>query len=176
MEQGFPAAIEDSLKNAASGKIAEKLAVVQSSTLVHLLDSRFPTIGDAAAYELVRRHETVLVVEAVVSNMLPTATSRTRALFILKMFGSSCREAVAAYKHSLDDRNNGVLSGALFGIVFMRRTDVLPTIRKKLRAAGNGTERADLLQRAVHALEENNPSLYSPYYRDSEGKWDTVGE
>jgi hypothetical protein len=166
-----PTEFERRLARQSYQTIHRELGRLSSRELLVLLDSKSIKIGDTAAGLLHQRTETELLINALLSDHIRTPIGRVRATNVLSGFGRAIPEAVDAYVHSLDDRSEGVLSNALFGIVFMRRRDLLAALQERFAVARPGSARHQLLRKAIEALRANDPSLYSPGFHDAANVW-----
>lgn len=171
MENSDQKALEDRLAHQGYNAIDEELSSISSGELFSLLDSKSRKIGDTAAEILQRRKETALVLDALVHDRIHTVLGRVRATNILNAFGLAVPEAINGYVHVLGDRSNDVVSNALFGIVFMRRSDLLPELMKYLDAAATGSSRQKLFSEAIDALKANDPFVFSPGFSDTGDVW-----
>jgi hypothetical protein len=162
--------LERRLVRESYGSISKVLHASPLTTddLFELIESDSIKVGDSAASLLSRRKETNALISRLIDDRIRTRLGRLRAINTLTMRGASCPEALPAYVHCLDDRSNDVLSGSLFGIVFMRRHDLLPQLRARLEATDLAKGRRELLEKAVKALELDDPFFYSPNYAGGE--------
>ena len=171
MENSARKALEDRLAHQGYQAIDKELSSLPSAELVDLLESKSRKIGDTVAEIMRRRKETALVLDALLHDRFHTAPGKARATYILMAFGRAIPEAINGYVHVLGDRSNGVVSNALFGIVFMRRNDLLPNLREHLAKAPTGSPRHKLFGEAIDALEANDPSIFSPGFADTGNVW-----
>lgn len=171
MENSDQRALEDRLAHQGYKAIDGEISSIPSGELISLLDSKSRKIGDTAAEILQRRKETALVLDALLHDRIHTVLGKVRATNILNAFGRAVPEAINGYVHVLGDRSNDVVSNALFGIVFMRRDDLLPKLREHLRGASIGSPRQKLFNEAIEALEANDPSIFSPGFADNGNVW-----
>ena len=148
-----------------------ELDPLPSEVLLKLLDSKSIKIGDTATGILQRRKETAMVLDALLHDRFRTVLGRLRATHLLNCFGCSIPEAIDGYLHALNDRSTHVVSNALFGIVFMRRKDLIPTLMKHMNAASEGSPRYEQYNEAIDALKANDPSKYSPGFCDLGNIW-----
>ena len=162
---------EDRLKHQSYEAIDHELSTCSSGDLLALLDSKSRKVADTAATWLDRRKETKLLVNALVSDRIHTALGRVRATNILNWFGLAAPEAVKAYLYLLSDSSADVVDNALFGIVFARRRDLLPTLREHLECLPGGSPRREDFTEAIKALEANDPSLFSRGFLDAGNVW-----
>ncbi len=161
----------DRLKPHDYRAIEEELETQSSETLVALLDATSAKVGDTAATLLRQRKEISLLIDACVNSRIRSARGRVRCMFVFNSSGLSAPETVAAYLHLLGDRSADVVYGALFGIVFARRRDLLPTLRERLGCLPAGSPRREDFSEAIKALEANDPSLFSPGFFDAGNVW-----
>jgi hypothetical protein len=171
----FRIGLEERLKRQTYSAIDTELSRLSADELLTFLDSKSIKVGDTAASLLGRRKETELLIDALLHNRVRTALGKVRATNILQSFGRAVPEAVEAYSHLLGDRSNGVVGNALFGIVFMRRRDLLPKLRECLALAARDTARQQKFRAAIEALEADNPSQFSPGFRDANNIWGLKG-
>jgi hypothetical protein len=163
--------LETRLTHESYQVIEREIRSLPSDDLLQLLDSRSRKIGDSAADLILERHETDILVEALLHDRIRSVLGRVRATNVLADHGRSAPGAIDAYVHCLDDRSDDVLSNALFGIVFMRRRDLIPMLRQRLAAAETNAERHKMLREAVEALEADDPQRFSPGFRDAQNVW-----
>ena len=124
-------ALERRLARQSYQSIDDALGPLSSAEVLPLLDSKSIKVGDTAACILFRRKATRLLIGALLQNRLRTAVGRIRATNVLNWFGRAEPSATDACIHCLDDRSVDVLDNALFGIVFMRRRDLIPELKKR---------------------------------------------
>ena len=151
--------------------IEEELETQSSEMLVALLDANSVKVADTAATLLRRRKEISLLIDACVNNRIRSARGRVRCMFVFDCSGIATPETVTAYLHLLGDRSADVVSEALFGLVFMRRRDLLPILREHLEHLPAGSPRCEDFSKAIRALEANDPSLFSPGFFDAGNVW-----
>jgi hypothetical protein len=163
--------LEDRVKHQGYEAIDQALRPLGSDDLLILLDSKSRKIGDTAAGLLDSRKETDRLIDALLNNRIRTALGRVRASNVLNWYGRAVPEATAVCVHLLNDRSNDVVDNALFGIVFMRRRDLLPKLREHLALAHGDQRRERYLTEAIKALEANDPSLFSPGFHDAKNVW-----
>ncbi len=166
-----PKKLEGRLKHRSYEEIENELRTLQSDDLVAFLDSKATRVADTAVSLLERRREVALVTRSLITNRLRTALGRVRGIFVLSGFGVSAPETVEAYLHLLSDRSADVVSEALFGLVFMRRRDLLPILREHLEHLPAGSPRCENFSEAIRALEANDPSLFAPGFLDAGNVW-----
>ena len=164
-------AIEERLKLQNYQVIERGLACVAPKDLLILIDGKSRKIADTAATLLDRQKEMELLIKALITDSIRTAPGRIRATNVLNWHGRAVPQAVEAHLHLLGDRSDDVLSNALFGIVFMRRRDLLPKLRKYLEEARPDSARHKLFREAIGALEADRPSLFSPGFHDANNVW-----
>jgi hypothetical protein len=138
--------------------------------LIPLLDAKSIRVGNEAASILAVRKSTDAVVNAILESHIRTRLGRVRATNILHRWGARVPRAVEAYLRLLADNSRDVIGNALFGLVFLRATHHLATIRSAKEQPSAASAR-DLFDKAIVALEQGDPSLYSPYFRDTPGVW-----
>jgi hypothetical protein len=107
--------IENNLKNKSYQAIEEALKQESLDSLLALLDAQSNRIGDVAAQELVKRRQTSIVVNAILSGDIRTKRGKIRSMFVLKSFGRHCEACDAAYLKLMRDRSFDVARDALFG-------------------------------------------------------------
>jgi len=151
--------------------IDEALRSLSPSDLLSLLDSKSIKIGDTAASLLNRRKETALLIDALLNDRIRTALGRVRATNVLNWHGRAVPAATTAQIHCLDDRSDSVIRNALFGIVFLRRRDLIPKLKERLAVAERGSRRQLDFREAIKALEANDPLLFSPGFDDAGNVW-----
>lgn len=151
--------------------IGMALQGMPSPDLLKLMDSASTKIGDTAADLLGSRNESALLIEALLIDRLRTAVGRVRATNILNKFGRAVPESTRALVHCLGDRSDGVVSNALFGIVFMRRRDLLPKLREYIELTSPNSVRRENFRNAIRALEEDDPWIFAPGFADLANVW-----
>ncbi len=164
-------ALESRLMGLSYEVIDEALRMLPSGDLLDLLDSRSTKIGETAVMLLANRDEATLLIDALLGNRIHKAIGRVMASNVLNWFGLALPEATAARLHLLKDRSNSVVRNALFGIVFARRRDLLPTLRRHLEHLPPGSPRFEDFSEAIRALEADDPSLFSPGFLDAANVW-----
>ncbi|HEV7300132.1 MAG TPA: hypothetical protein VGN72_12255 [Tepidisphaeraceae bacterium] len=151
--------------------ILEDLSKLSSGDLADVLDCKSKLVGDTAADILASRDEAELLVRRLINDKVLTVLGRVRVTNILTSMGLSAPGAIDAYVHVLDDRNDGVFSNGLFGIVFMRRRDLIPELQKRLNQTRADSSRWEMLTTAIDALAADDPSVFSPGFCDTTNVW-----
>ncbi len=113
----------------------------------------------------------VLVIDALLKGLILTAPGRVRATNILQMKGVKIPIALDAFRHLINDRSDGVVSNALFGIVFHRDRASIPLIAAAARHSKPESRRQKRYLEAINALEKDDPFLYSPGFHDAGDVW-----
>ena len=162
---------EERLKRQNYQAIESELAGVEPKELLVLLDGKSRKVADTAATLLDRQKEMGLLINALIAGSIRTALGRIRATNVLNWHGRAVPEAIKAHLHLLGDRSDDVLSNALFGIVFMRRRDLLPKLHEYFAKTRPDSARHKLFREAIEALEANNPSQFSPGFHDADNIW-----
>jgi len=147
-------------------ELHEQLKNRPSLELIGLLDERSIKVGDTAAGVLSMRDEWEMILDAILTNALRTRNGKVRALNFLSQRGRRIPEAIHGYLHLINDSHKDVVSCALFGVVFWNNPRYLATV-KEISA-----EKVQfLVKKAIAALENGNPYLYSPNFIDDAGVW-----
>jgi hypothetical protein len=164
--------LEDSLKGHSYAEIDRVLADAETRTLMALLDSKSIRIGDSAAGIIARRRETDAVVDAILAKSLRTKLGKIRALSIIGQFGKKCPRSTEAHLALMEDKNPDVVSGALWGLVFLQDVRVLPAIRSAMDRAGEDSEAYLNFELAIEAIESRTPFIFSPGFSDHMNVWE----
>lgn len=163
------------LENALSSKhyrdVDVALVSETDSVLVSLLDCRNKRVGDCAADVLIRREKTDAIIDAITRRELTTLLGKIRALSVLHRFGKACQRAKEAYLALMNDANAGVVDSALFGLAFLQDDSILTLIRDARQLHRSGSPAHEMMDRAISAIEEGNPFIYSPGFHDAGDVW-----
>lgn len=160
---------EQSVSKATYSIIKDQMVSLSSGELLHLLDSKSNKVGDTAAMFLWRK-SCDLLVDALLERKLRTAAGRLRATNILNWNGRACKRAIEAYLFCLDDRSFYVFCNGLFGIVFLRRTDLLEFLQNRHDSCDR-IEWREQYALAIASMKAGDPYLYSPNFHDAAGVW-----
>jgi len=146
-------------------EIGARIQHLDTDALIELFNSRFRKVGDAAFACLRKQPDgEQAVIDAILQNRLTRRDSKVRGANFLEFKGRSHPEAIRAYFHLLDDKNEEVADNALFGIVLSQNPSDLARVRKKRDSAEPNTWMHHQLCSAVRALEDGNPFLYTGGY------------
>ena len=168
------AELQGRLRAKSYGEVANELQLLDSGSLMTLLDSSVRKVGNTAAEILANRAEVELLVNGIVGKTLSTKLGRIRALNMLHSFGKKCSLSRAAYLSALCDKSADVVDCALFGLAFMQDVTVLPEMKQAVLKA-NSKAAADRIGLAIDAIEKNDPHIYSPYFHDKNNLWELGG-
>lgn len=147
--------------------IEARIETFPTDLLIALLNSSSRRVGDSAISCLGRRTDGEgAVIDAIIHDRLTRKDSKVRGTNFLTFRGSSYPDAIQAYFHLLDDKNEEVTGNALFGIVFAQNKQYLPRLREKHASLEPGTWLLQRVTAAIEGIEEENPFIYSPYYAD----------
>lgn len=163
--------IERKLVKCTYGEIDAALEPYSSELLADLLDSKSVKIGDSAVSILSSRGYLPALIDALLSGQIRTALGRLRVLTTASSYGLTYPQSIHAYWHCLHDRSIDVLSQALFGIVFLRRYDLIERLAEVKRTSIRDRKKKALFDKAIAALTAKDPSLYVVYYRDAANVW-----
>lgn len=158
-------ALAKELVSLSPDEIESRIESFDSDALIELLNSRSNKVADAAYYCLGRHPDgESAVINAILQNCLTRRDSKVRGTNFLECRGRSHPEAVEAYFHLLDDKNEEVAHNALFGVVFWQDPAHLTRLRQKY----DSLESEGILHRAlgdaIEAIERGNPFLFSRYH------------
>lgn len=161
----------DKLKNRSYQEIEVELALVDTGTLLRLLDCASVRIGDTAAEILVDRKGADDVINALLADKIVRKVGKIRATNVLHRFGKAYPQAVKAYLALLSDSSPDVVDCALFGLVFMQDKRLATDIRNARTRVREHSKIYELYSRAVMAIEKQDPTVYSPYFQDAVNVW-----
>jgi hypothetical protein len=166
-----PSRLEQALASKPYLDVDAALSLELDSTLLALLDCRNTKVGDCAADLLVRRCKFEDVADAIVEGRFHTTIGKKRALYVLQRFGKSFHRASEAYALLLGDSNKAVLDGALFGLAFLQDKRAIPLVRAAMKQHDRAKPIYLLFEKAVDALEKEDPFIYSPGFHDAGDVW-----
>jgi hypothetical protein len=153
-------------------KIEEQISHFDDDSLIELLNNRSRRVADTAFELLARRDGSALaMVHAVLSGRFTHRDAKVRASNFLAWRGRAYPEALMAYLHLLDDKSEEVVGQALHGIVFFQDRKQLDTLARKRDALPEGNELRHEFEKAIKALNEQNPFLFSPGFHDAADVW-----
>jgi len=152
-------------------EIEKELKELSSDDLIAMLNAKSLKVINVAAEFLHCRGDAAKLIRALVNGEIRAATGRGAATNVLNWFGKSVPDSTRAMIHCIDDRSDGVVSNALFGIVFMGRRDLLPLLQAHLGKTKAASRRRKMFLDAIDALNTGNPSHYSPGFFDAKNVW-----
>jgi hypothetical protein len=155
--------IEASLKGKSYGEIDDMMGEFSTEVLVALLRSSSTKIADTASEILNRRREEDQVAEAMLKGECTTKISKIRAINTISFGGLRSNRGDEALLQMVRDKNVEVAGNALFALVTLGRKG----IAERLRQIPVAEALRGKVTLAISALEEENPSVYNPNFRDS---------
>lgn len=166
-----PLDLEGTLASKPYAEVEVGLAGESELVLLSLLDSHSRKVGDCAAELLVQRGQKETVIDAIVRKKICTPVGKIRALSILHNFGKQSPKSVDAFLFLVRDTNKGVIDSALFGLAFFQDKSLIPLLRAAAERFETGSPILEMFDRAVSALEEDDPFIYSPGFHDAGDVW-----
>lgn len=153
--------------------IQKHLEQKDSFLLLEYLDSRSRKIAETASYIIRKRDDFWDVVSYALENkILKTQLSKICFLNTAYSFGKTSPNTIKVSLHFLHDRNKDVAFSALWGIVLNNEPEYIPLVKKwRDTSFQAGTQEYLEASRALEALEQRKPSIFSPYFRDSNNVW-----
>src|SRR5581483_1421862 len=148
-------------------EIDKRISHLNDECLVELINSRSRRVGDSAFSLLGGRPNTSrLIISAILSDRMTHKVAKVRAINFLTWQGRACPEAIPAYFHILDDKNEEVADNALFGIVFFQDKSHINRLVEKRNSLVPDSRLRGNLSLAIKALKKQNPFIYCPYFHD----------
>jgi len=166
-----PSEIEQTLAPRSYAEVDAALCEEADSTLLVLLECRNKKVGDCAADVLVRRCKVENVAHGILEGKFHTTIGKKRALYVLHRFGKRFNRAPAAYAHLLGDRSKSVVDSSLFGLAFLQDKSAIPIVRAAMQRHDRSKPLYLLFDKAVDALEQEDPFIYSPGFHDAGDAW-----
>lgn len=153
--------------------IEARVQNLDSDWLIELINSRSRKLGVTASQVLGGRGKkaNAALINAVLAGRMTHRDAKVVATNHLKALGRGCPKAVEAYLYMLDDRNEEVADNALFGIVFFLDKKYVPHLVQKRDARSKDSWLRGKLDKAIQALEEQNPFVFSPHVRFLKNVW-----
>jgi hypothetical protein len=158
--------IETELIKLSYSELESKIKDFPLEDLLTLLNSKSIKIGDVAAgiiFESINDFR--IITTALSDKTLTRRNGKVRAINLLCRLGCSFPESKTAFLSRLTDKSADVIDCALFGLAFWQDKTTLPEIRdaKEKRAAENVLLEQSF-SKAISAIENENPFIYSPHF------------
>ena len=113
----------------------------------------------------------VALINAILAGRITHRDAKVIATNALLWRGRECPEAVEAYLYLLDDTNEEVAGNAFFGIAFFQDKRYVKHLSQKHNALPNDSWLRGRLDKAIQALEKQDPFIYSPSFADAGDVW-----
>lgn len=139
--------------------------------IIHRLNNKSFEIGDDAAESLRSEKGATAIIHAVLGSRVNTAMGKIRATTILHSLGARLTESEEVYLRLLSDRSAEVIDNALFGLVFLQNQENIPHIERAMCSAEETGKSTKLYSKAIRALKERDPFIYSPNFHDLSDAW-----
>jgi len=139
--------------------------------LILLLNAKSTKVGDTAADILWKRGCLDALMEAVFAGTLNRKNGKMRALNILLMAGKGNPNSIEVYCTMLQDKSVDVVDSALFGLVFWQDKGHVRVIREARTHCKHDTKRIGLFDKAIEALTNEDPFIYSTGFHDLGDVW-----
>jgi hypothetical protein len=159
------------LLHLSSSGIQTELTTLSDQDLLILIDSEHSRIGDAAAEMVWSRRQVDILIDAILAKVLKTRIGKTRATSILHREGRHFPRSAVAYVALLGDRSAGVVSNALFGLVFLQDVEHLKAVEEEGLRRPEGSKVHERFRQAAEALRKRDPFLFAPHFRDASRVW-----
>jgi len=153
-------------------EIQKHICNLDDDSLLELINHRSNKVADTAFGLLNKRDGApLLVVRALLAGRFTHRNAKVRASNFLAWRGRACPEALTAYLHLLGDKNGEVVGQGLFGIVFLQDSEQLETLRRRRDGLPAESNLRGEFDKAIRAIEEKDPFIFSPGYQDAGNIW-----
>ncbi|MBN2713631.1 MAG: hypothetical protein JXR97_14515 [Planctomycetes bacterium] len=163
---------ESKYKGLGYEELETRLQSLSVTDLASLLNSPSVKIGDVAAGIMTKRNAFATVISCIMDGKISRKIGKIRCLNILTGEGKKCHEAVAIYLYLLQDRSWEVVYSSLWALVFLQDKKNLTQIKELLSKLPEGSDKRKDVKRAILALEEQNPFIFSPNFHDRGNVWE----
>jgi hypothetical protein len=146
---------------------------LDDDSLIELINSRSRKVAGTASQVLNGRGKKarLALINAIFTSRMTHRDAKVIATNTLVFRGRECPEAVEAYLFMLDDKNEEVADNALFGIVFFQDKKYVVHLKRKRDARSKDSWLRGRLDKAIQALENQDPFIYSPNFQDGGDVW-----